>query len=81
MEDSHADYEEWQGTNEREEIVPEMGSYQLASSCDIGCNHSCHYDSDAIEYHDAPIWQCSLRKIPIRQFVYKKGYIELIQHP
>ena len=81
MEDSHAYHEEWQGADEHEEVVPEMGSYHLASFCDIGCNHSCHYNSNAIECHDAPIWQCSLRKIPICQLIGKEGYFEFIQYP
>lgn len=81
MEDPHADYEEWQGADEGKEVAPEMGCQHLASFCNIGCNHSCDYDSNAIECEDAPIWQGCLRKIPIYQFISKEGFFEFVKYP
>lgn len=57
MEHTHTYHEEWQGADEHEEVVPEMGSYHLASFCDIGCYHTRYDDRNAIEGENAPIWQ------------------------
>ena len=78
MEDSHTHDKEGKGADESKDVVPEITSQHFSAFCDIGGYHSGNNYSDAIECQDAPIWQGSLGKIPIYQFISKKGYFDLI---
>ena len=78
MEDSHTHDKEWKGADVSKDITPEMARQCFSALCDVGSYHSGNNYSDAIQCQDAPIWQGSLGKIPIRQLVGKKGYFDLI---
>ena len=80
MEDLHTHDKEGKGADESKDVVPEMARQCFSALCDVGSYHSGNNYSDAIECQDAPIWQGSLGKIPIRQLVCKKGKFHSIHH-